>query len=64
MVKHLFIECHIAEYAKKLFDMSTEEYDTKVRNEIIEFMKKNGYECRKIGTEPEAESSKRRTRDI
>ena len=64
MVKNLFIECHTAEYAKKLFDMSTKEYDTKVQNEIIEFMKKNGYECTKIGTEPEAESSTRRTRDI
>ena len=44
--------------------MSTEKYDTKVRNEIIEYMKKNGYECRKIGAEQKAESSKRRTRDI
>ena len=44
------IECNEAEYAKKLFDSSTEEYDTKVRNEIIEFMKKNGYECTKSQT--------------
>ena len=44
--------------------MSTEKYDTKVRNEIIEYMKKNGYECRKIGAEQKAENSKRRTRDI
>ena len=38
----------LAEFAKTLFDESTGEYDTKVRNEIIQYMKQNGYECKKI----------------
>ena len=29
-------------------DTQTAEYDTKVQQEIIDFMKRNGYECKKI----------------
>ena len=29
-------------------DTQTAEYDLKVQQEIIEFMKRNGYECKKI----------------
>ena len=29
-------------------DTQTAEYDSKVQQEIIEFMKRNGYECKKI----------------
>ena len=29
-------------------DTQTAEYDGKVQQEIIDFMKRNGYECKKI----------------
>ena len=38
-----------ADYAMELFnDTQSAEYDAKVQQEIIDFMKRNGYECKKI----------------
>lgn len=37
------------EHAKQLFTSTeSDEYDAKVQEEIIDYMKRNGYECKKI----------------